>query len=85
MILPTKFIYGGMPCLSCGSTTVLNGPAIVDAEHMHLFINGEATMVEYVCSNCPEHWGYYGARNPASPTFIELMEAVASRPADPEP
>jgi hypothetical protein len=75
-MIPSKYIYGGMPCFSCGAHMVLNGPAVVDAEQLHHFINGEETLVEYVCTGCPEHWGFYGARSPESPSFTELMEAL---------
>lgn len=73
MILPGKFIYGGMPCLSCGAQMVLNGPAIADAEQLEKFLAGEETLVEYVCTECPEHWGFYGARHPEGPSVGDLL------------
>lgn len=85
MILPTKFIHSSMPCLSCGGRLVLNGPSILDAEQTHRFINGEDTMVEYVCLDCPEHWGFFGSRNPLSPSFMDMLEMLTSSSHEPTP
>lgn len=76
-MLPGRFVYSTMPCLSCGGgPTVLNGPVIVDAEHSAAFERGEATLIAYVCSVCSESWGFYGSRDPEGPSYETLLEAV---------
>lgn len=75
-MIPSRFAYCDMPCLSCGGAMVCNGPALpIDLE---VWMKGEATMVEYVCSNCPEHWGFYGERHPDSQPIGEMLAELGA-------